>query len=250
MLAKQALFVILATSYLCNTVFAGTMEALEPSPRGMKVITVTIGPDFVNPGQQQTLTLLPPFQNHYTKSTASAAVTDIGGFVGVEQVFSKKISIQFGASGYCDSSMTVRGDVWQFASPVFDDLSYSYHIHHARVMLATKLLATITFALRPYISGEIGAAFNQASGYQEIALELGAIPTPPFSNNSRTSVAWAVGSGVDYNITRQLRLGIGYQFANLGSVALGQTTAATTKQSLSLSHLYANQLRLQLTLLV
>lgn len=147
--------------------------------------------------------------------------------------------------------MTIKGDVWQFALPEFDDLSYTYHIHHARVMASAKLLTTlIQPSLHPYVSGEIGAAFNQASGYKETPLEVGAIPTPPFSNHSQTSFAWGVGVGVDYNLNQQIRLGVGYQFADLGSASLGQTTAELTTQSITLPHLYANQLRFQLTILV
>jgi opacity protein-like surface antigen len=228
------------------------MGPVEASSSWAGVITATAGPDFVNPGQAQTLTLLPPFQNHYTKANSSQTVADVGGFVGVERVLTEKLSAQLGVSGYWDSSMTVKGDVWQFALPDFDDLSYTYRIHHARVMAATKLLTTLAqySSLHPYVSGELGAAFNQASGYQETPLEVGAIATPPFSNHSQTSFAWGVGAGVDYNLNQQIRLGVGYQFTDLGAASLGQTTAQTTMQSLNLSHLYANQLRFQLTILV
>lgn len=238
----------LFSEYLC----AGTMGPVATPSQWVPVITATAGPDFVNPGKSQTLTLLPPFQNHYTKDNASQTVTDVGGFVGVERVLTEKLSAQLGVSGYWDSQMTIKGDVWQFALPEFDDLSYTYRIHHARVMAATKLITTLSqySFLHPYVSGEIGVAFNQASGYQETPLEVGAIPTPPFSNHSQTSFTWGVGAGVDYNLNQQVRLGVGYQFADLGGASLGQTTAQTTTQSLSLSHLYANQLRFQVTILV
>lgn len=237
----------IVSSHLC----AGTMGEVVSPRHWSGVITATVGPDFVNPGRAQTLTLLPPFQNHYTKGNASRAVVDAGGFIGVEWAWSEKWSAQLGASGYWDSSMTLKGDVWQFALPEFDDLSYTYHINHARVMASAKLLTTmIQPSLHPYVSGEIGAAFNQASGYRETPLEVGAIPTPPFNNHSQTSFAWGVGVGVDYTLNQQIRLGVGYQFADLGSASLGQTTAELTGQSLSLPHIYANQLRFQLTILV
>lgn len=228
------------------------MGPVEPSSGWTGVVTATAGPDFVNPGQSQTLTLLPPFQNHYTKAASSQTVADVGGFVGAEWVVTEKLSAQLGVSGYWDSSMNVNGEVWQFALPEFADLSYTYRIHHARVMAATKLLTTLSQhqSLHPYVSAELGAAFNQASNYQETPREVGAIATPPFSNHSQTSFTWGVGAGVDYTLNQRMRLGVGYQFADLGAVSLGQTTAQTTTQSVSLSHLYANQLRFQLTLLV
>jgi Outer membrane protein beta-barrel domain len=238
----------LFSEYLC----AGTIGPVVTPPQWVPVITATAGPDFVNPGQAQTLTLLPPFQNHYTKANTSQTVADVGGFIGVERVLTEKLSVQLGVSGYWDSQMTVKGDVWQFTLPEFDDLGYTYRIHHARVMAATKFLTTLSqyASVHPYVSGELGAAFNQASGYQETPLEIGAIPTPPFSNHSQTSLAWGVGAGIDYNLNQQIRLGLGYQFADLGKASLGQTTAELTNQSLSVAHLYANQLRFQLTILV
>lgn len=51
-------------------------------------------------------------------------------------------------------------------------------------------------------------------------------------------------------INSHMRIGVGYQFADLGSASLGPTLDATTTETLVLSHLYTNQLRFQLTYLV
>jgi opacity protein-like surface antigen len=231
---------------------AGQMSSLFDRNQYTPLATVTIGPDFISPGQSQTLTLLPPFQNTYTNGSSSQTNADAGALVGVERPLTEQLSLQLGVAGYVASQITPKGDVWQFATPVFDDLSYSYHIHHARVMATSKLLTTISKypALHPYISGEIGAAFNHASGYQEMPLVAGAVATAPFSNHNQTSFTWGVGVGADYTINPHVRLGAGYQFSDLGGASLGPTTAALTLQTLSLSHIYANQLRFQLTILV
>lgn len=214
--------------------------------------TFTVGPDFINSGETQTLSLLPPFQNTYTKGSASQAIADVGGFIGIEQKFNKKLSAQLGISGYVDAQITPKGTIWQFTRPEFEDLSYAYHIHHRRVMATSKLLTTISQypRLLPYISGEIGAAFNHTGGYQEMPLEAGVLPMLPFTDHNQTSFAWSVGVGFDYNLGAHARVGIGYQFSDLGSVSLGPTPASLTTQTLSLSHIYANQLRFQLTILV
>lgn len=213
--------------------------------------TVTIGPDFVQTGRAQTLTLLSPFQNHYTATHRSQTATDFGAFVGVERTFSPSLSTQLGASVYIDSQLTAKGHVWQFGVPKFDNFIYGYHIKPVRAMLTSKLLTTFPnhHSLHPYLSGEIGAAFNRAHNYHETPIVPLVTPMSPFSSHTETSFAWGVGAGIDYNVTQRVRAGIGYQFSNLGSASLGRTPAATTNQTLSLSHLYTNQLRFQLTYL-
>ena len=228
-------------------------QSLRPveSPQYRALATVSIGPDFVQSGQSQTLTLLPPFQNHYTNGSQTQAVFDGGLFLGVERTLSEQFSAQLGVAGFGDTVITSQGNVWQFALPKFEDLSYSYQVQHGRVMAAGKLLGMLPQhkAIRPYVSGEVGAAFNQASAYQEIPLVQGVLPMSPFSNNRQTSFSWGVGLGSDYTINSHMRIGVGYQFADLGSASLGTTLDETTAETLVLSHLYTNQLRFQLTYL-
>ena len=213
--------------------------------------TLTLGSDFVQSGQSQTLTLLPPFQNHYTSTNSTETVLDGGLFLGVEWTLTSPFSGQLGVAGYGDTAFTPQGDVWQFASPGFDTLSYTYQVQHSRLMLAGKVLSTLpqNQCIHPYVSLELGAAFNRASAYQETSLVPGVLPMSPFSNHRQTSFAYGVGLGVDYSLTPDIRLGMGYQFANLGSASLGLTSAETTTETLSLSNLYTNQLRFQLTYL-
>lgn len=53
---------------------------------------------------------------------------------------------------------------------------------------------------------------------------------------------------MDVNTT--LRLGIGYQFVDLGKVSLGLSPAQATQEHLGISNLYDHQLRFQLTALI
>lgn len=216
------------------------------------LVTLTVGPDFVQKGQAQTLSLLPPFQNHYTNTNSATTVVDAGAFVGVERVFNDKLWVQLGVSGYVDSQINPQGHVWLTGVPEFDALTYSYNVHHTRVMAEGKFLTTFSRypTLHPYLSGGLGAAFNGARNYQEIPLIAGVPPTPPFGNHTQTSFTWGVGLGVDYTLNTHVRFGAGYQFSDLGSVTLGPTSAALTTQTLSFPHLYTNQLRFQFTFLV
>ena len=213
--------------------------------------TLMLDADYVQAGQAQTLTLFPPYHNHYTNAHAWTMTVDGGSFLGMEWDVSERLQAQLGIAGYVNSHINIKGDVWQAALPVFDNLSYAYHIQSTRVMMSSKLLTSLDNCpqVHPYVSGEIGAASNRASHYQETPLIEGVLPIIPFVNHSEHSLAYGVGLGIDYNISTDLRLGIGYQFADLGSASLGITPDALTTQTLNVSHLYTNQLRFQLTAL-
>lgn len=235
-------------SLFCLVVYRSISFA---TPMTFPLVSLTLGSDFVNPGQAQSLTLFPPFQNHYTHHHHIQSVADGGIFIGVERIMTEKIAIQFGISGYKDSQFTSQGHVWQFGLPLFDDLAYTYAIHHARIMASSKLLTFIPACrtMQPYLSMEVGTAFNAARDYQERPIITNAVPTDPFGNHLQTSFAWGVGLGVDYQIFQHARIGVGYQFSDSGSASLAPTTAAITNQTLSFPHIYNNQLRFQLTIL-
>ncbi len=216
------------------------------------LLTLTIGPDFVNQGRPEYLTLYPSYQNYYTNSHGNSTVFDGGGMLGFERTVSDKWSLQLGASGYGNSQIKAQGDIWQFGLPIFNNLAYSYQIQHARVMAEGKFLTQFSKAplWRPYVSWQLGTAFNIAKSYQEVANPDRTPMATPFSNHTQTSFAWGVGVGADYLWKEHVRLGVGYQFLDLGAASLGSTTAAATNQTLSFPHLYTNQLRFQLTYLI
>jgi|LauGreDrversion4_2_1035121.scaffolds.fasta_scaffold53868_2 opacity protein-like surface antigen len=240
------LFILISSTCLAKE------SSLFDLQKDRALATITLGPDFVQSGQSQTLTLLPPFQNHYTNGSQNQVVFDGGGFLGIERTLSEQFTAQLGIAGYGDSVIKSQGEIWQFNLPNFNGLSYSYKVRHARVMAAGKLLGTFPIepAIKPYISFELGAAFNKASEYQETILVPGYKAMSPFSNNSQTSFSWGVGLGYDFSINAHIRIGMGYQFSDLGKASLGPSLDSITSNSLVLSHLYTNQLRFQLTYLV
>ncbi len=249
---NKIVFIVLTC--LCSlwsqlTLGGGQQKVLAPSYKSLFVIT--LGPDFIQHGQGQFLSLLPPFQNYYTNTYPSVSVLDAGASLGLERTLGSQAWIQLSISGYGDTQFSPHGNVWEFGSPEFETLSYSYKVKHARLMLEGKFLKIFPNhpPLHPYFSWGVGAALNHASQYQEKALISGAIPTLSFTNHTQTTLSWSIGLGVDYDLYEHLRLGIGYQLADLGSVSLGPTAAATNQSTLILSHLYTNQLRFQLTYL-
>ena len=76
--------------------------------------------------------------------------------------------------------------------------------------------------------------------------------TREYSDNTESSFTYSLGLGVDMDITEHLRLGVGYRFADLGKVRLGDAEINTTEVAgtLSQDHLYANEILVQLSLVL
>ena len=236
---------LIAGLLLTNNVSADSAQHNNP------LITFSVGPDFIQQGRAQTLSLYPPFENDYTNKKNAATVIDGGIFVGIERGLTDKIRLQYGIAGYTDAALKPQGDVWLFGSPLFDTLAYQYNVRHSRVVTEGKFLFNTHYSetLLPYFSWSLGASFNKASAYKETPMIAGAVPTQPFNNHTQTALTWGVGAGIEALVSKNLRVGAGYQFADFGSVSLGPTPAASTSQTLSFPHLYANQLRFQLSIL-
>lgn len=217
-----------------------------------KVVFLSAGVDFVHSGYSQILTVQPPLQNAYEANSIWNRVGDFGGFIGVEKSFSRPMWLQTGIAAYGNTNITPKGDVWQFALPVFDNFRYRYNISNARIMLSNKLMTNLTSnqSILPYFSLELGAAFNRSHNYHESIIEPLAIPMAPFYPQSTTSFSWGIGVGADYLLEENLRVGINYQFADLGRTSLGISPSQTTSQTLTMPHLWTNQIHFQLTCLI
>lgn len=72
-----------------------------------------------------------------------------------------------------------------------------------------------------------------------------------FTNNTNMSFAYSLGVGIDVDIQKNWRLGVGYRFANLGQADLGRGVIDTTlfTSTLLQSNLYAQACVVQLTYL-
>ncbi|MDR3502754.1 MAG: hypothetical protein P4L79_09245 [Legionella sp.] len=227
--------------------FAGTMATQTKNLAYRPYAVFTAAADFTRTGHAQTLTLLPPFTNYYTKHSSYASSADLGLGGGIEGHAFSFLSWQAGISGYWNTPLTRQGDVWQFSLPEFNNFHYHYKIQSSRIMAVAKLLTTYRERIHPYISGELGAAFNRSRSYYETPLIEEAVAMAPFSSHTQSSFSWGVGAGIDVDVWTHLRLGLGYQFADLGHAKLGLSPAEETKQTLNNSNLYTHQARFQLT---
>jgi len=97
---------------------------------------------------------------------------------------------------------TVHGTIAQYSLPEFTNYDYTWNIVSNLLFASAKINLYQYKRLLPYITGGLGGAFNQMSGYEEKALP-GVTPrfTPGFKNNDATQFAYHLGAGLDVQLT-------------------------------------------------
>lgn len=125
---------------------------------------------------------------------------------------------------------------------------YRYRLHAQQLLLVAKLLKTYRQIYHPYVAAGIGASFNHLSHFNATADETGSINlTPVFSANTHSAFTYRLGFGVDTNLSERLRLGIGYQFTDLGRARFANGRVIINQYSfpspfnLAIDHNYSNQ---------
>src|SRR5579871_3141195 len=73
------------------------------------------------------------------------------------------------------------------------------------------------YGFSPFLGAGIGLADNRMSGLSG-QTSLGPVA---YAGGSRTSFAWALMAGVDYDFTPNLKLELGYHYLNYGSITTG-----------------------------
>lgn len=222
----------------------------QPSLSREGLYTVfSAGIDVLRTNRAQNISLLSPYEDYYTGQQSHKGSGSLGLGLGLEREARTNLLWQIGFSGYFNTSVDATGYIWQFGLPDFENSKYNYQIQSSRLVATGKLLNHYHQIYHPYVSGELGASFNRAFAYYETPLIEEVVPIAPFTSHTQSALTWGIGFGVDMDVHTGLRLGLGYQFADLGRASLGVSPAQETNQTLSTKHLYDNQLRIQLTAL-
>jgi opacity protein-like surface antigen len=214
------------------------------------VATVSLGIDGADVSGSQNITLIAPFQNSYN-STKHVDTEPVGGiFLGAQFDIVKNWAWQLGLSYFESSSFIASGVVYQFADPAFNNLGYHYQIMSRRLLVENKLLFTFANIWHPFAVVGLGGAKNKAYGYNEYPLASDAIPTPmSFGSNTETSFTYAVGLGIEGDLSDHVRMGVSYRFANLGQASLGTAPGQESTTTISHSSLQTNEILLQMSYL-
>jgi opacity protein-like surface antigen len=82
------------------------------------------------------------------------------------------------------------------------------------------------YGLSPFLGAGVGFANNKLSGFTDQGLGYADYRSPGptggnFASASKTSFAWALMAGVDFDVTPNLRLELGYRYLDYGAIATG-----------------------------
>lgn len=207
-------------------------------------------------GQQTSFPIVDPNEDEYfvyhpSDTQQIAGLFDI--FLGAEYQLRPDLAGQLGVDYNQTSTFQDKGMLYQGVPGAPSQYDYEYNINTRQVLLEGKLLySNPRFrGYHPYLTAGVGTAFNRAYHYQT--------DIPPFStftreyyNHSTRSLAYRLGVGVDIDLSKNLRLGFSYRFADLGTVRLGSSTIndQSVDGTLMQSNLYVNEVLAQLTFIL
>ena len=204
------------------------------------VATISVGPLWENAGSTQTFYLAPDVEKTYVADDIYHALVDGEIFLGIQQPLRHQLTGQIGLAVATTGEAPLSGTIWHDADPQFDNYTYRYKIKHTHVAIKGKLLADRGYAVIPWISGSLGAGFNQAHDFNNTPTISEAVTIPNFTNNTVTAFTYTVGAGVQHSLNAHWQIGLGYEFADWGRSHLGMAPGQVYNTGLSLAHLFTN----------
>ncbi|CAM2940022.1 Uncharacterised protein [Legionella steigerwaltii] len=180
----------------------------------------------------------------YNKSSNSP-ILDAELFLGIQKAVASNIRGQLGLNLSETSIISLKGTIWEFSDPAFNNFSYKYRLSHTDVAAKGKLIFDSKLLVNPYVSASIGVNFNQTQGLIVYPLTDEETYNPPVVNHNSSSFMYSVGVGLQKTITAHSQFGIGYQFKRLG-----QSNLIVDGDQLNSSDLYLNFLQFEVTYLI
>lgn len=211
------------------------------------IITLSGGPAWTSPGQNQYLYPFIPFQqiNYYETNSDSQTIGTGEIFFGLQRIVYPGITGELGIGLAAASDARVTGFI------TVDGISsvgtYQYKVDHARAELKGRFIAN-TFWLQPYVSGSFGAGWNNSHEFIATTIDPSFFPAPWFESQTNLAFSYTLGLGVQAPINRHWQVGVGYEFADLGRSYLGND-AFTQIPGPTLTHLYTNELLFSISFL-
>ncbi|MCX7118221.1 MAG: outer membrane beta-barrel protein [Legionellales bacterium] len=260
MASKYWILGILGGAFGYTTVFAGDMGPIATDRTSFRpVIAILGGASWFRVSTSQSF--LNENEDSFTYNNKGDPRADgfMGGFLGVEHdLWRSGVFADVGVEYDYYSPVTQKGLNAAGVQPNTDTLyQYQYRYQTQQVLAVGKLFGTVYDRFHPYISGGVGAAFNQLNSYQAFTEETGNRNlTPTFLNHHQTVFSYQLGIGVDTHLNQHLRLGLGYRFSWFDRVSLGSGTVTFANYSApvpftpSAQNITANQFVAQLSYVI
>jgi opacity protein-like surface antigen len=215
------------------------------------VLEFSASPTWISGNNNQTINLQPDIVKTYTAGSNNNVFPTLEFFIGGQKhlathLMSQSFLGQLGLSIVAASNAKLTGNIWEDADPNFNNFNYNYKISHALIAAKGRLIGDFGYFFEPYISGSLGVGFNRAYDFTISPKISEEVPPPLFHSNTTTTFSYTLGIGLQKSISKQLQIGIGYEFADWGKTSLSAATGQTSNKGLTLNHLYAQALKLSL----
>lgn len=237
---------LITSGLICGIANAGTMGPAVTEGRWFG--TLSVGAVWENAGTMQDIFLSPTIEKIYAPNKSSQNLADFKVFFGRQQPVSSVLTARWGLALGVTTNARLSGEIWDDADPQFSTAIYNYRIQHTHLAAKGQLLADFGYWVTPWLSGNIGVGFNNASHFSNIPVVMPETqPTPNFNSNTQTAFSYTLGVGVQKTLNEHWQTGVGYEFADWGRSALGLASNQTTNARIKLSHLYTNEVMFSLS---
>lgn len=248
---KMMLFILGAyTSGLIVSIPANAIN-LIPNFEKNWLGSLSVGASWSDAGKNQNIYLTPSIENAYVATDSTNTFANGELFLGKNHsVFIKNKNIQYkgqlGLALGISGNAILPGEIWSDADPEFNNYTYQYKVQHSYITIKEKIIANMGYSAMPWISGRLGLGFNRAHSFVNTPTIFEAIAMNNFSNSTESSFTYGIGVGLLKPVTKQWALGIGYEFSDWGTSSLDKAPGQSMNSGLSLSHLYTNNLKIEL----
>jgi opacity protein-like surface antigen len=247
-IVSQQVKVMIAAAFAVISVscFASPAEN-SCSKNWKKGITLSAGPTWSNPGENQTINFPTSLSQAYVANSNTSTFTSGEIFVFLQRDFISDIQAQVGVAFAATNSISLNGDIWQDGDPDFNNLNYSYKIKHSHIAIRGKMIKDMQSWVKPYLGASLGVGFNRAYNYIDVPKIPEVVADPPFGSHTNTAFTYTLDIGVHKSINEHWSVEAGYEFADWGKTYLGAAAGQTSGTGLSLNHVYTNELQFSLS---
>ncbi|MDI1352123.1 MAG: outer membrane beta-barrel protein [bacterium] len=243
-------FVAALTLSLSNLSYADTSKLNFSFPQ--LVVTLGAGAAEIDNANAQIFPIINPVTDSFYNYSASKSNTlaVLHGFVGGEWKLNSTWATQAGLSLNLPQHISVKGNLLQGADVQSADLyNYQYTISSTQLLAQGKLLYLNSTRFYPYGEVGLGMSFNTAKNFRTSVSPVLTF-TRQYANHTQHPLTYLLGAGIDMSVAQNVRIGVGYRFADLGKVGLGSASInnAQVNGSIGQNHFYTNEILAQLNL--
>lgn len=204
----------------------------------MKVLTLSGGVGWANPGENQTLYLAQGIYNRYIYESSSRTMGVGDLYFALQKPGYYGLWGQWGISIGGSSEARPQGVVNY--NDLTDLASFVYRVNHAYIDLRGKLLSDPNWVVQPYLTAAIGVAYNHTYGFNTYPTVNNTISSPWFNTYTSLSFTYIAGAGLQKTINKNWQVGIGYEFSDWGKSGLGLSLEPWNLDGPHLEHIYQN----------